>query len=62
MVHKDVWSAAGMTEMGSGFLCIDCLEARIGHRLKPENFTTAPVNDENPWQTARLRDRLGYAQ
>jgi len=45
--------------MDSGFLCIGCLELRIGRRLTVADFKDVPVNDpHDPWQTPRLRSRL----
>ena len=67
MVHEDVWAAAGMPPMtvrpygetDNDFLCIACLEARLGRRLTPRDFTAAPINDPtHPWMTARLAARL----
>jgi hypothetical protein len=56
MVHNSLWRAAGMDV---GALCIGCLEARIGRRLRPSDFTPAPINDPgDPWNTPRLADRL----
>lgn len=56
MVLNKVWSRAGMKE---GFLCIGCLETRIGRRLTPRDFTNAPINDpDDPWNTPRLASRL----
>ena len=56
MVRNRVWSAAGMRH---GFLCIGCLESRIGRRLTPRDFTSAPINEiDNPWHTIRLTSRL----
>lgn len=55
MVDKELWKAAQMQE---GFLCIGCLEGRIGRQLRPHDFTSAPINDpEHPWDTERLRSR-----
>lgn len=48
MVTKALWKRAGMKD---GFLCIPCLEARIGRPLKPRDFTKWPVNDLNAWDT-----------
>ena len=60
MVNNAVWSLAGMD---GGFLCIGCLEARLGRRLEPGDFTDAIGNDpELPWHTARLKSRLTGAE
>jgi hypothetical protein len=57
MVHNDLWKAAGMMPDG-GFLCIGCLETRIGRQLHPNDFTDAPINNPgDPWDTERLRSR-----
>ena len=56
MVHPEVWSAAGMT---TGYLCIGCLEQRLGRTLCAADFTDVPINDpDDPWHTPRLADRL----
>jgi hypothetical protein len=56
MVHDKLWRAAGMRD---GFLCVGCIEKRIGRRLTPRDFTSAPINDPyDPWNTPRLADRL----
>lgn len=61
MVHDEVWLAAekaadaGLTR----FLCIGCLEERLGRELTAADFTGAPVNDPAArYITARLNDRL----
>ena len=55
-VHDEIWKVAGMD---SGFLCIGCLERRIGRRLGPADFTDYPINDPtDPWHTPRLASRL----
>jgi len=57
MVRPAVWRRAGA---GRGFLCIGCLERRLGRRLRPADFTDAPVNNPaDRWATPRLADRLG---
>ena len=64
MVHPEVWSAAGMP--AHGYLCIGCLEARLGRQLHRHDFPRAPINDlnyyrpEKAWwhRSERLRDRL----
>jgi hypothetical protein len=55
MVHDAVWKAAGAPD---GYLCIGCLETRLGRTLSASDFTAAPVND--PWSSRsdRLVDRL----
>jgi len=40
MVRAAIWQRAGMEPFG-GCLCIECLEKRLGRRLKP-NFPTRP--------------------
>jgi hypothetical protein len=63
MVHKHVWKAARGPR---GYLCIGCIEARLGRQLHRGDFTTAPLNDlnyyrpEKAWwyRSPRLLDRL----
>lgn len=54
MVQPEVWSESGLT---AGFLCVGCLETRLGRELLALDFTDAPVNDPNPWDTPRLAAR-----
>lgn len=55
MVSNDVWKAAGM---GEGFLCIGCLEIRLGRTLTAADFPAhLPINDPDPWDTPRLANR-----
>ena len=54
MVRDEIWQAAGM---GEGFLCIGCLEKRLGRELAAGDFTPWPVNNPNPRDTPRLADR-----
>ena len=69
MVTAEVWAAAGMPaptvrcygESDGDFLCIGCLEGRLGRTLTRRDFTAAPINDPSPWHTPRLRDRLARA-
>ena len=57
MVHNSVWAKAGMDRDG-GYLCIGCLERRLGRMLRPRDFTSAPINDlDDPWATERLASR-----
>ena len=61
-VHDHIWAQVGL---GRGFLCIGCLEARIGRRLQPEDFPDVPVNDPQRYKLTssdRLLDRLGWVR
>jgi hypothetical protein len=56
MVHNDLWRTYGV----EGMLCIGCLEARIGRRLTPADFTNCGGNNrDDRWpKSERLADRL----
>jgi hypothetical protein len=64
-VTDEVWAAAGL---GSGYLCVGCLEARLGRRLRPEDFKDIPgglndlaIADDRyswSWRSERLTARL----
>jgi hypothetical protein len=41
------------------FLCVGCLEERLGRRLVPVDFPDFSINDDDPWNSARLVDRKG---
>jgi hypothetical protein len=58
MVTAEVWAEAGM-EPDGGYLCIGCLERRLGRRLVPADFPAWPVNERDPLDTARLAERKG---
>jgi hypothetical protein len=56
MVHNTIWAHAGMKD---GFLCIGCLETRIGRKLEPSDFANVYGNDPDyPWHSVRLKSRL----
>jgi hypothetical protein len=63
MVHDEVWAAAGM---GAGYLCVGCLERRLGRQLTPGDFTACELNDlavaddrySWSWRTPRLVARM----
>jgi hypothetical protein len=65
MVKDDVWAAAGMPpydetqEPGErgGYLCIGCLEARLGRTITRADFMHP--GDPGDLDTPRLRNRLG---
>ena len=63
VVHDHVRQAAGAP---AGYLCVGCLETRLGRRLHRRDFTTIMINDLNChrpdkawwWRSDRLVDRL----
>ena len=61
MVHDSVWGDAGM-DLDGGFLCIGCLEDRLGRELGPIDFAPLPINSP-AWNlygsSQRLLRRLG---
>lgn len=60
MVHDSIWGESKVPTRA--LLCIGCLEKRIGRKLKPEDFTNAPVNDPGVFpmgRSVRLTERLG---
>jgi hypothetical protein len=58
MVKSAVWKEAGM-EPDGGVLCIGCLEARIGRRLRRKDFLPDhPFNDPRLPGTDRRFERL----
>lgn len=45
VVKDEVWEAAGMPpDPHGGFLCLACLSARLGRKLRRRDFTDYPVN------------------
>lgn len=68
MVTKAVWLKAGLKhpDMGrdspggqhDGMLCIGCLEARLGRKLKPADFTNVPINRGWFPMSERLTNRV----
>ena len=60
-VRDAVWAKAGM-EPDGGCLCIACLEARIGRKLKPKDFLRGdPFNSPRIPGTKRLLDCRGLS-
>lgn len=55
MVTDKVWAEAGMT---TGFLCIGCLEIRLGRQLEPADFKPLPINQPAYFMSSRLIGRL----
>ena len=60
MVHDSVWLAAEMPKSSEShyYLCIRCLEQRLGRTLTPGDFTPASINQPDRWHTPRLNSRL----
>lgn len=59
-VHDEVWTAAA--GMGRGWLCIPCLEARLGRPLTGADFPPYQINapgwhDDTP-RLAQLKDEV----
>jgi hypothetical protein len=48
-------------DMEHFFLCIGCLESRLGRTLIDDDFREVPLNEPGPWHTLRLLERL-YAK
>ena len=53
MVHDYLWAHAGMTD---GFLCIGCLERRLGRHLQPRDFVPN-MSEPSPLDSPRLMTR-----
>jgi hypothetical protein len=72
VVTDNVWTAAGMTPgkidprtyelIGGGFLCVGCIETRLGRRLTVSDFrpVTLPLLLSSPWVNERLGSRILY--
>lgn len=64
MVHDYIWAEAGaptrdvMTREPGHYLCIACLERRLGRQLTAADFPPYPVNQPSTRNTNRLNDRL----
>ena len=63
MVKDEVWAAVWPKRSKREFLCIGCLEIRLGRRLTSDDFTDAPINEfkENAFgieRSERLFNRL----
>lgn len=65
MVYDAIWAEAGaptrkvMDEHTCGsYLCIGCLETRLGRQLVADDFPNYPVNEPSLRNTRRLNERL----
>ena len=64
IVEDDVWRSVVpfKTDGGVLYLCIGCLETRLGRKLTPRDFSLVPLNfasDECLGRSKRLIDRMG---
>lgn len=58
-VKHHIWQEAQRGDREPKFLCIGCLENRLGHTLTINDFTDAPINNPGVFaMSPRLRDRL----
>jgi hypothetical protein len=65
-IQDELWQSAwpnsgvGQEDNGPGgkFLCIGCLESRLGRMLVKGDFKEMPANNPSPWYSDRLNSRL----
>lgn len=59
MLKDDLWIhlVHGCEQGWANMLCVGCVEERLGRKLKPWDFTNAPLNFLSP-RSLRLRNRL----
>jgi hypothetical protein len=58
IIHDHLWAAAGMAPDG-GFLCVGCLERRLGRPLTGADFPPhIPVNWPDAWWNADDTPRM----
>ena len=63
MVSDELWAEAGApSESCDFYLCVGCLEDRLGRRLAPSDFPQCELNDDSPWDSPRLADRKGVGR
>lgn len=58
MVTDPVWSSATNADESVAYLCIGCLEGRLGRPLVPDDFADLPVNEPSWTNTPRLHALL----
>lgn len=66
MLHDHVWAQTGMPPTGGHYLCLGCVEARIGRPLTGADLTSEqPINDPSDADAPRMHalklDRLALA-
>lgn len=60
MVHHHVWEAAHAVQPPARYLCVGCLEQRLGRRLTPEDFSDYDINAPSWTSSRRLATRQGH--
>jgi hypothetical protein len=60
MVHDHVWDAAHAGRPLARYLCVGCLEQRLGQRLTPEDFSDYDINAPSWMSSTRLAVRQGH--
>jgi hypothetical protein len=60
MVKDEVWDAAVGADsfIRDSYLCIGCIELRLGRRLTSTDFADVAINEIDGGQSPRLRDRM----
>lgn len=53
MIHTHLWDIHGC---GNGMLCMDCMEDRLGHKLKKEEILPCPLTE---WMNPYTKEILG---
>ena len=56
MISHDLWHE--IVGSRAGYLCVPCLEHRLGRRLEPADFLPCPCNDDTWRKTPRLKERM----
>ena len=63
VLDDNVWHALAGTDANK-FLCLACVETRLGRQLRPSDFPNWPVNRYGMFgkgHSDRLRERMGLA-
>lgn len=61
IVRSEIWKAASSQSERPRFLCIGCLEGRIGRKLTRADFADVEINKPGWVASERLMDRLDAA-
>jgi hypothetical protein len=64
MVHDELWQTVitNKDQADRKYLCINCLEKRLGRRLRASDFMDVPLNQRTKRMSALLLDRLNAAR